>query len=216
MILGDTTWGKGTVQILKDLDELSSADEDLKPLGTVKPTIQKFYRVSGGSTQLRGVVPDVLLPDAYTDLDIGERSMEYALPYDTIPALRIHRWKDMPLDQIKARSRARIAANPYFQRVNDYLGQQEAIRKRKFVSLSLSAYFAEREHNRDEADTMEALQKKATDLTVETVPTRDDTASALPDSAAQEKAKSWKEQLGRDFYLREGVNIVDDWAAKKK
>src|SRR6185295_6968751 len=64
----DTTFGKGTVQTVLDLDNMvGPADAALKPLGSLKLTIQKFYRVNGGSTQFKGVVPEILIPDAYTD-----------------------------------------------------------------------------------------------------------------------------------------------------
>ena len=217
----DTTWGKGTVQILVDLDRQPwSVPESLKPLGTVKPTIQKFYRVNGGSTQLRGVAPNIMLPDAYTELDVGERSMEYALPWDTVKPLDIDRWQGMPLAELKTKSAARVAASPYFQQMNGFLKRQEVLRKRKYASISTNDYFADRERGRHESDTLEALQKKATDLVAEPLDKEraamSPEASAAADSVERDKAKTWKEQLGRDFYLHEAVDIVGDWAGKKK
>ncbi len=212
----DTTFGKGTVQTLVDLDNLAgSIGASLRPLGTVKLTVQKFYRVNGGSTQLRGVAPDILLPDGYTDLGMGEKSMEYAMPWDTVKALDVHRSTALPLPEIKAKSRQRVSASPYFQQMDSFLKRQSANRNRKFVPLSLTAFMEDRDRNRHEADSLEALQKKSTDLTVEPLPTGGN-AAAASDSLEQDKAKSWKESLGKDFYLREAVDVVNDLAGMKK
>jgi carboxyl-terminal processing protease len=136
------------------------------------------------------------------------------MPWDTVQMLDYERWKGMPLSELEAKSHTRVVASPYFQEMNGFLKQEEVIRKRKYVPLSLSAYVAERARNRAESDTLEALQKKATDLSVDPLPTGTDVTAA--DSAEKEKVKSWKEQLSRDFYLREAVNITDDWVNKKK
>jgi len=209
----DTTYGKGTVQIIRDFDELAGSENaDLMPMGAIKFTVQKFYRVSGGSTQLRGVTPDILLPDAYTELDVGEKSMEYAMPWDVVKPLNVHRYDRLPLKELEDKSHARVAASPYFRQMGGYVKLQAARRKRP-LSVSLRGYFADRERNKHEADTLDALQKKSTDLIVEPLPP--DNALAASDSVEQEKAKNWKESLGRDFYLREAVNIVGDWSGKK-
>ena len=210
----DTTWGKGTVQMVQDLDNTAgNVAADLKPLGAVKPTMQKFYRVSGGSTQLRGVAPDILLPDSYTELDMGERSMDYPMPWDTIAALDIHKWKNLPPADFKSRSSKRIAASPYFQQVGEFLKRREIDRKRKYTSLKMTSYMEERERNRHESAALDSLQKKNTDMKVDPLPMID--AIKAADSLEQEKVKSWKESLGKDFYLREAVDIVGDWAGKK-
>ncbi len=210
----DTTWGKGTVQMVQDLDNMGgNIDASLKPLGAVKPTMQKFYRVSGGSTQLRGVAPDILLPDSYTELDMGERSMDYAMPWDTIAALDIHRWKNLPPADYKERSVKRVAASPYFQQVGAYLKLQDVNRKRKYMPLKMTSYMEERERNRRDSDTLNAVQKKHTDLKAQPLPMSD--AIKAADSVEQDKVKNWKESLEKDFYLREAVDIIGDWAGKK-
>jgi carboxyl-terminal processing protease len=73
-----STWGKGTVQRVTDLDEfVSDKFNDIKPLGALSLTIQKFYRINGKTTQLKGVTPDIILPDSYQLIDIGEKEEKY-------------------------------------------------------------------------------------------------------------------------------------------
>ncbi len=208
----DTTFGKGTVQTLIDLDNFATpAEADLKPLGTVKLTVQKFYRITGGSTQFRGVVPDILIPDAYTDLDVGEKSLEHAMPWDTIRALNYHRWADLPLRQLEARSRARIAASDYFKHVDEFLQHQKAFRNDKYIPLGMDKFIAERDRNRKESDDLEALTRQVTDFSVDPLPSRD--VAYAEDSTTREKTKVWKEQLDSDFYLRESLEIMNDLIA---
>jgi carboxyl-terminal processing protease len=213
----DTSFGKGTVQTLIDLDNLAAPSEaSYKPMGTLKLTIQKFYRVNGGSTQFQGVVPDILIPDGYTELEVGEKSLEYPLPWDAARPLRIQRWfAPPPIAELQAKSRVRVAASPYFTRLHSTLRVQAA-RKNDFVALSLDRYVAERERNRKEGDSLDVLQKQKAGLTVTPLISLNPAFAA--DSVEQQKANDWKEQLGKDFYLREAVNVLGDWsaAAKKK
>lgn len=118
IIGGQHTHGKGTVQALIDLDRgltLRNMDS-YKPLGALKITVQKFYRVSGASTQYRGVVPDIILPDRLQYLKTGEKYAEYSLPWDTVAAVNYTRWHraGLSLEAIRARSRQRTAKDPKF------------------------------------------------------------------------------------------------------
>ncbi|MEO6871409.1 MAG: carboxy terminal-processing peptidase, partial [Chthoniobacterales bacterium] len=122
VIVGDTsTFGKGTVQTILEIGRFTSllgsrSSDD----GALKLTIQKFYRVAGGSTQLRGVASDIVLP-TLTDLpEYGEGALKNALPYDTVPPAKYTKWSDshqLFLDELKARSAARVAADPEFHYV---------------------------------------------------------------------------------------------------
>jgi carboxyl-terminal processing protease len=212
----DTTFGKGTVQQVIDLDNFAGAGESgLKPLGSLKLTVQKFYRVNGGSTQFKGVVPDILIPDAYTELDVGEKSLEHALPWDAARPLRVQRWFDAPpLPQLQSKSRARVAANPYFKRLHEALRDQARFRDREKVTLQMVPYFAERDKSRREADSLEALQKRSSGLMVTPLASLNPAFAA--DSVEQEKVNDWKQQLSRDHTLREAVHVLEDWVEISK
>jgi carboxyl-terminal processing protease len=120
---GATTHGKGTVQTVLDLEPVVAKVFRVRakePLGALKVTIQKFYRASGGSTQLEGVVPDVILPSPWDGFDwITEGSLDDPLPWDEIAPARYTPVGDMRplLPEIRERSAARVAADPMFQRM---------------------------------------------------------------------------------------------------
>ena len=126
VIVGDkNTFGKGTVQTILEIGRFTSllgsrSQDD----GALKLTIQKFYRVAGGSTQLHGVASDVVLP-TLTDLaEFGEGALKNALPYDEVPKAKFAKWSDLhPLfiDELKSRSAARVTANPEFRYVMEDL-----------------------------------------------------------------------------------------------
>ena len=206
----DTTFGKGTVQTVADLDNLAGVEgASFKPLGSVKLTVQKFYRVSGGSTQFRGVVPDVLIPDGYTYLEIGEKSLEHPLPWDTVKALNVTERGAPPMALLQQKSGMRLSKSPYFKRVNTFLKRQAGFQNRKAMPLSMVKFFAERDANRRESDELEDLEKKTTGLTVDVIPR----PNAPVDSVEREKVKSWQEQLGRDMYLHEAADVLLDLTA---
>ena len=122
VIVGDkNTFGKGTVQTILDIGRYTSllgsrSQED----GALKLTIQKFYRVAGGSTQLHGVASDIVLP-TLTDLpEFGEGALKNCLPYDEVPKAKYTRWSDahsLFIDELKRRSQERIQNNPDFHYV---------------------------------------------------------------------------------------------------
>jgi carboxyl-terminal processing protease len=124
LVVGDhATHGKGTVQTVLNLDRAlppQSMDE-YRPLGAMKLTLQKFYRVSGGSTQVQGVEPDLLLPDPLPFVQSGERYADYALPWDTIPPASYTPWQStsFDLEALRASSRKRVAMSARFQVLNE-------------------------------------------------------------------------------------------------
>jgi carboxyl-terminal processing protease len=122
VIVGDkNTFGKGTVQTILPIGRFTSllgsrSDED----GELKLTIQKFYRVAGGSTQLHGVASDIVLP-SLTDLpEFGEGALKNCLPYDEVPKARFTKWSDghpLFIEELKHRSSARVQHDPEFHYV---------------------------------------------------------------------------------------------------
>ncbi len=93
VIGGEHTFGKGTVQVMLDLDRFLAADmKQLAPLGAIALTVQKYYRITGASTQFQGVIPDIILPDLYSYLGVGEKSQKNALGWDTVAPLSFTPW----------------------------------------------------------------------------------------------------------------------------
>ncbi|HEY0369073.1 MAG TPA: carboxy terminal-processing peptidase [Chthoniobacterales bacterium] len=122
LIVGDkNTFGKGTVQTILEIGRFTSLlGSGSQDDGALKLTIQKFYRVAGGSTQLNGVASDITVP-SLTDLpEYGEGSLKNCLPYDEVPKARFTAWQEPPsayLDELRRRSQIRITGNPEFHYV---------------------------------------------------------------------------------------------------
>ena len=138
VVVGDvSTHGKGTVQNLNPLRPfLYGSTNDP---GTIKITIRKFYRVSGASTQLKGVEPDIILPDVLNhSTQVGETSLDYPLPWDTIPAANYEKANQVQplLETLKARSAGRIATNQDFLYVQQDIDQFEKMQAEKTVTLN--------------------------------------------------------------------------------
>ena len=129
VIVGDhNSFGKGTVQMLLDVGQagnqvMAFSGGGEGEAGSLKLTIQKFYRIAGGSTQLHGVASDIVLPSLYDHEDIGECALKGPLPYDTVPAADYERQTDRPLflEQLRTRSAARVTADPEFKYVMEDL-----------------------------------------------------------------------------------------------
>ncbi len=172
LIVGDTsTYGKGTVQNLNPLRPfIWSANESItNDPGTVKITIRKFYRVSGASTQLRGVIPDIVLPDPLSySTSIGENSLENALPWDTIPSANYDKLNLVQpyLAPLRLSSEARLATNQDFIYIRQDIGEMQKLQADKTVSLNERERLKEleEENGRQKARDQERLARKATDV----------------------------------------------------
>jgi carboxyl-terminal processing protease len=145
---GEGTHGKGTVQAIFDMDQplTYSPLAKFKPLGALKVTVQKFYRINGGSTQVKGVKPDIQLPDRLSFLESGEKFTEYALPWDTVTNVPYHRWEEnLNIEQLRHLSRQRVAKGHRFDNLIAEI-QHNVKRSRKTLrSLKLTDALKQRE-----------------------------------------------------------------------
>lgn len=136
---GDFSHGKGTVQAVLDLNRGPLVSIFGETMGALKVTIQKFYRVTGASTQYKGITPDLILPDIYSYVESREKDLEYSLPWDQIQAKPFAKWNKFTYNvpDLKAKSAARVKVNPRFAKINrnvDYLNKKK---KETIVSLNL-------------------------------------------------------------------------------
>ena len=206
----DHTFGKGTVQGMVNLDYfldyLYPRQAAYKPLGSLKLTEEKYYRINGGATQLKGVESDLILPDPYAYLEIGEKYYDYPLPWDQVKALNYQEWTGGKWDlaTLRAQSVQRIAANLNFDTVQKNI---ELVCKQQEESLQplKLAKFLERERKaRLEAEQL----NKTPDLS-------SGVEFKLLNGQAQnaELEQEWLKQLETDFYLEESVNVILDLMA---
>lgn len=198
LIVGDAhTHGKGTVQALLDLDRfvnLRGMDKYM-PLGAVKVTIQKFYRISGESTQEKGVSPDVVLPSRLDGLESGEKYLDNALPWDTIASADYQHWNNAAakLARLRALSHDRVEKDEDFREIVEAANNAKKRREESRQSLRLADLIAERGQSREELGAM-ALH------------------GALGNQDDDEgESKSLAEEVADDPYVEEGMTLLQDY-----
>jgi carboxyl-terminal processing protease len=149
LIIGQQTFGKGTVQNLYELDQYSRSTQD-PGLGQLTLTMGKFYRVNGGSTQHRGVIPDIVLPSAIDSGEIGESSRERALPWDQIAATRFQASQplDAAISQLSRFESTQLSGNPDMRYLEADIAATDQLRSQQRISLNLEERKREREAQR--------------------------------------------------------------------
>lgn len=148
VVIGEQTFGKGTVQQHRGLGRIY--DMFSNPLGSVQYTIAKFYRINGGSTQHKGVIPDILLPSPIEPAEWGESTEEYALPWDSINAAQYRPLNDLSqlLPKLIAKHEARIEHEPEFQYILQDIAEYKQDKDQKRISLNKKSRIAERDENK--------------------------------------------------------------------
>lgn len=205
-----TTYGKGTVQRIFDLDEALGAEFNaIKPVGSLKLTTQKFYRINGGATQLRGVTPDVILPDTYAYLDQGEKETAYPLAWDEIKPADFQAWsKPVPAAKLRAASQARQAKNEEFRVIDEIAKRLKKQSDATLRSIKLTDYQKEQAITKADSKRFEEVEKKVTELKLR--PLQVDRAAIQSDTVQVARADSFLKKLKKDVYLQEACNIVRD------
>jgi carboxyl-terminal processing protease len=201
---GEFSHGKGTVQLVVDLDNyVAPMARAYSPLGALKITIQKFFRVNGASTQYKGVTPDVVLPDPYAHLDSGEQFLKHSIPWGKVPAVEYKKWK-MSYDRKKviSASQARVKANPRFKKIADSIAWYDKNRKQTTKSVAMDDFLRERAEVKARADEVDKeVESKA--LVVKPL-------EESKDKAAQEKFDDFAKGLRLDPVVEESVYLVRD------
>ncbi|WP_317173885.1 carboxy terminal-processing peptidase [Pontibacter aquaedesilientis] len=209
VIVGTPTFGKGTVQQFFELDEaLPSQFDPYKPFGALKLTIQKFYRINGGTTQLRGVMPDVILPDAYSFLEFGEKEQDYPLPFDEITPARYKPWAQNKLNMpaIQASSKSRVSGNESFQIIKESGERLKKQSDNTTRSLSFKKYMEEEKKSEAANKQLEEAQKKVPVLNVSRM--KNDLQAIAGDTAKLARNKDFMKSLQKDIYVEEAVAII--------
>lgn len=206
-----STFGKGTVQRFYDLDRGIRGYDEFKPLGNVKVTVQKFYRVNGGSTQLKGVEPDIVLPDTYYYIKTGESEYDNPLAWTEIAPVKYHQ-NVVRLDhksKLIENSKKRVEASKDFQLVLESAAKIKENRDQTKFPLKLNDYRAMINKKDEESKKYEKLFKneisglEITNLGV-------DLKKINMDEANQTKNNEFIKELKKDIYLEETLNIMKD------
>ncbi len=202
------TFGKGTVQNVLDLNRMvrnnTSGD-----MGALKFTTQKYYRINGGSVQLKGVVSDVVVPDRYSYIDIGERDQDNPLPWDKIDAANFNLWNSyFDYDSTIKKSKERMANSEQLKLIDENAQWIKKIRDREIYSLNYNTYKYKLDLNEEEAKRFEKISDYQTDLTFTSLPY--EVALMEKDSVLEQKRERWHINLSKDVYVEEALNVLND------
>lgn len=209
VVIGSTsTYGKGTVQRNIGLDQsFTGAASDL---GTVKLTLQKFYRINGGSTQLKGVSSDIILPDDLEFRKFREKDDPDALPWDEINKSPYTNWNaGYDLKVIQQLASQRIENDPSFKLIkenSEWLAKQND----KQYSLQLEKYRKEQKALRTTYAQNETLTKLKEDKEMTVTALANEENKFAADQSKQDRFNQWLKNLRKDIYLDQTVKVVND------
>ena len=197
------SFGKGTVQTFVDLNRFLNTNDDF---GSLKLTIQKFYRVTGESTQRKGIESDFKMKDFFTYAEIGERYDDYALAWDKIPAVPYQRMNYFTAQALQKDMEARLMNNKAYQLVQESAQWKENLDKEESISLNLTKFNEVMKTRKAQIEKFKALDKFNNGLVFTLNP--DEILREKKDEVFAKKSQNWKKNLQRDLYLQEAVIIA--------
>lgn len=206
------SYGKGTVQNVIDLNQFIRGNS-YGDLGALKTTIQKFYRINGGSTQREGVKSDIVFPDRFSYLDMGERDEESALPWDKIEPAK-YQPLNVNFDNVIANSKKRIAANPTFNLIDENAKWIFERKDENDFSLNLNDFKREIAAADVKIKKFKAISDYNNKYTFTSLP--DEVALFEKDTLLKQKRERWHEDLQKDVYMEETLNIILDMKSLAK
>ena len=215
IILGSKqTYGKGTVQNVVDLNNVISGNT-YGDLGSLKITTDKFYRVNGGSTQLEGVKSDLIFPNRYSYIDIGEKDLENPLSWDKIdPARYDNSVKVFNYAQAISNSKERIGKNEYFTIIDQHAKLIKSKQDDKTISLDYNSYKEDQEEFKLQSDKLKVIEEFISPYLFEWNENNLNANSSYNDDM-KEKRDRWIESLQKDIYVDEAMNLLKDLSSLK-
>jgi carboxyl-terminal processing protease len=202
---GEFSHGKGTVQAVVDLDGyVSPMAKSYSPLGALKITIQKFYRVNGSSTQYKGVTPDIILPDQFSHLESGEKFLDYSIPWGEVKSVKYDKWKQKyDIKKLRASSQERVKNNQKFKQLLDSIKWYKERKEKTNQSLLATDFEKDRKLIREKADAYKKEEENK-ELFVK------DLSMNAKDEAQKAKFEDFSKRLKKDAIIEESMLIISD------
>ncbi|RYD73907.1 MAG: hypothetical protein EOP53_19255, partial [Sphingobacteriales bacterium] len=213
IIVGGTTYGKGTAQSVLPLDT-GISNPNKKYEAFVKVTEEKFYRVSGSTTQWKGVEPDIILPDMYSSDKYKEKSEISALQPDLSKAGMFRPAAALPIETLKARSLQRTSGSEYFKAVNKYLQLSEQYEKGRVIPLTWATYLAHYKQSRQLFNSLNNNKLPAEAQLHVRNNSVDKQRYNTSGGASQDVNNSYLKKIANDAVLAEANAIIQDWINK--
>lgn len=206
----DATFGKATVQRFFDLDRAIRGHSEIKPFGEVKVTTQKFYRITGNSNQLKGVIPDITLPDNYDYIKTGEQEYETAMKWTEIEPVAHNQGVFQVKNKaaLRTASEGRVANNEIFQKITQNAKRLKSQRESTSYSLNIEEFRADKAADKAEADKYKDLMKEIEGLTVSNL--KVDLNQINSDSTKIGRNDEFIKALKKDIYIEETLHIMQD------
>ena len=210
VILGSKqTYGKGTVQNIIDLNNVISGNT-YGDLGSLKITTDMFYRVNGGSTQLEGVKSDLIFPNRYSYVDIGEKDLDNPLKWNKIdPARYDNSSKIFNYSQAIEKSKKRISDNEYFSIIDQHAKLVKSNQDDKMISLDYKSYKEDQENFKSQSDKLKIIDEFISPYVFDWNESNQNTDSSYNDDM-KEKRDRWIKALEKDIYVNEAMNLLKD------
>lgn len=208
LIVGSkSSYGKGTVQRFFDYDQSVSGYDSYKPLGAIKATIQKFYRINGGSTQLKGVTPDIVYPDMYKYIKVGEKELDNPMSWTEVNPAKYSRWNYSPsaFENIKIKYIAREISDSTFRLIDESAMKLKENRDRTIYTLNYNDFVEYKKAQKDINKKFENIGKKDLGLSITSI-----VDVKGEDEVAKERIQKWIENLKKDVYLYQTVKVSED------
>ena len=202
------TFGKGTVQNVIPLENIVRSN-DHGDLGAIKLTTQKFYRINGGSTQLEGVKSDVVVPDKYSYIDLGERDQANPLKWDKISPADYKAWEGyIDYDQTIANSKKRMANSTQIKLIEENAQWLKSKQDETVISLNYDTYISDEEKAKEKSKYFKSITEYDSKLSFQSLKYEEELFTK--DSVLREKRDRWHKNLAKDVYVEEAVNVLQD------
>lgn len=209
----DHSHGKGTVQTIWPLERIHALprllSKDFDALGSLKITIQQFYRVSGSSTQNKGVLSDIVLPDRMSFMETGERYLDYALPWEKVKPSVYTPWQGdvkFALDDLRSKNLKRQESNARFKKIQDYVTWMKEQKEKTNVTLVLEDFKKEQKARLDFVAKIEdeTINKN---LQVEH-------HLKIRDGIEKDRINDFIDEIKKDPYIEESIYVMEDILGK--
>lgn len=209
VIIGTQSFGKGTVQSFYNLDQyLLPQFDTIRPLGEVKITNQKFYRINGGATQLKGVMPDVVLPDPYAFIEVGEKELDYPMIWDEIMKAPYDEFTSINYPKVKKESADRVKMSSAFKLIETESRELKSKKDDTKYNLNIGKYRAEQKQLREQFKKYDELKINIKNFSVE-LPNYDKEIMKN-DTTKLNRETKWVGNIQKDNYIFEASNIIND------
>lgn len=203
------SFGKGTVQTFVDLNRFLNTEDDF---GSLKLTIQKFYRITGESNQRKGIVSDIQMKDFFTYAEVGERYDDFALAWDKIPTANFQKLNIFNIQALEKASNDRMAKNAKYQLLLESAQWREQLDKEETITLNINKFNDVMKQRKSQIEKFKSLTKFENGLQFSMY--QNEVEREKKDEAFKKKSEIWIKNLKKDLYLQEAMNIIADMGTK--